>query len=122
VNVVQLVLVAGAVLLGLYVAARLIGRAREGAKARTSLEEGPTWWKVGGDEWLLEDVDRTVDSLVVRVSELEKQRSQEPGGATPHPARTDDVEDVRRAVGELRERIDRLERRLEELERWPGDQ
>jgi ubiquinone biosynthesis protein UbiJ len=117
------VLLAAAVLSSLYLVSRLVGRARKRARAAAAVETGPAWWKVGGDEWLLEDVDSTVDQLVLRVAALERERSA-PDSSTPPPteARADDVEDVRRAVGELRDRLTRLERRLEEVERWPGDQ
>jgi HAMP domain-containing protein len=125
-NVVQAVLVAAGVLVGLYVLVRLGQRVRRSAREKAG-PDTPTWYKIGGDEWLLEDIDRTVDSLVVRVGELEKQRPA-PGSA-PEPAdlpapgagRRDEVDEVRRAVGELRERISRLEQRLEEVERWPGE-
>ena len=122
-NVVQAVLVAAGVLVGLYIVVRLGQRARRSAREQTG-PDTPTWYKIGGDEWLLEDIDRTVDSLVVRVGELEKQRPEpepEPELPTPGARRSDEIEEVRRAVGELRERISRLEQRLEEVERWPGE-
>ena len=123
-NAAQAVLVAAAVLVALYLLVRLGRRARRSAREKPG-PDTPTWYKIGGDEWLLEDIDHTVDSLVVRVGELEKQKQRlEPDPAdlpTPGTGRSDEVEEVRRAVGELRERISRLERRLEEVERWPGE-
>lgn len=123
-NVLQAVVVAAGVLVGLYLLVRLAQRAWR-AEREKSGPDTPTWYKIGGDEWLLEDIDSTVDSLVVRVSELEKQRqAPEPEPAdlpAPRAGRHDDVEEVRRAVGELRDRISRLEQRLEEVERWPDE-
>lgn len=121
-NVVQAVLAAAGVLVGLYLLVRLAQRARSSARGKPG-PDTPTWYKIGGDEWLLEDIDSTVDSLVVRVGELEKQRPAPEPADLPEPGsrRPDEVEEVRRAVGELRDRISRLEQRLEEVERWPGE-
>jgi hypothetical protein len=121
-NVVQAVLAAAGVLVGLYLLVRLAQRARRASREKPG-PDTPTWYKIGGDEWLLEDIDRTVDSLVVRVGELEKQRPAPEPADLPEPGtrRPDEVEEVRRAVGELRDRISRLEQRLEEVERWPGE-
>lgn len=121
-NVVQAVLAAAGVLVGLYLLVRLAQRGRRSARERPG-PDTPAWYRIGGDEWLLEDIDRTVDSLVVRVGELEKQRQEPEPADLPMPGagRPDEVEEVRRAVGELRDRISRLEQRLEEVERWPGE-
>ena len=121
-NVVQAVLAAAGVLVGLYLLVRLAQRARRSSREKPG-PDTPTWYKIGGDEWLLEDIDSTVDSLVVRVAELEKQLpAPEPDELpTPGDRRPDEMEEVRRAVGELRDRIWRLEQRLEEVERWPGE-
>ncbi|MBO0690071.1 MAG: hypothetical protein J2P40_10955 [Candidatus Dormibacteraeota bacterium] len=121
-NLLQAVLVAAGVLVALYLLVRLAQRARR-AQREKSGPDTPTWYKIGGDEWLLEDIDSTVDSLVLRVAELEKQRRPPEPADLPEPGagRHGDVEEVRRAVGELRDRISRLEQRLEEVERWPGE-
>ena len=121
-NVVQAVLAAAGVLVGLYLLVRLAQRARRASREKPG-RDTPTWYKIGGDEWLLEDIDSAVDDLKVRVAELENQvQAPEPAELpTPGPRRPDEVDEVRRAVGELRDRISRLEQRLEEVERWPGE-
>ncbi|MBO0688888.1 MAG: hypothetical protein J2P40_04845 [Candidatus Dormibacteraeota bacterium] len=121
-NVVQAVLVAVGVLVGLCLLVRLAQRGRRAAREKPG-PDSPAWYRIGGDEWLLEDIDSTVDRLVVRVGELEKQRAASEPADLPMPGtgRPDELEEVRRAVGELRDRISRLEKRLEEVERWPGE-